>query len=190
MKLLVMLGILLLTGYEAMAQCELPTGFANSAVVNEGDLNVTFATDKVVYAAGETVQFYFIVENVGASTFSINWNIDPQDAIFVMPLSCTSLNQTCYDNAVFIHPPIVYFYSAGTTLAPGECRIWARAWDTAVIPAAAGTYNVLGGMFEPTFDPAIGIFHVPSAGILLNLTIEGTVPVEGGTWGKIKAIYR
>ena len=190
MRLLVTFCILSLIGFGAMAQCELPAGFANFGVVSDGDLNVTFATDKLLYGPGETVQFYFIVENVGPSTFFINWGIDPQDCFFIMPLSCTSVNQACYEASVFHHPGLVYFYSSGTTLDPGECRIWARSWDTNQEPAEAGTYNVLGGMCEPTYDSNVVFFHVPTSGILLNLTIDGTVPVGEGTWGQIKALYR
>ena len=190
MRLLAALAILVLSGSGVMAQCELPANFSNFDVVYEGDLRVTFATDKPLYVPGETVQFYFIVENVGSTTFSINWGIDPQDGIFVMPLSCTSLNQACYEDAVFYHPGIVYFYSSGTTLDPGECRIWARSWDTNQIPAAPGTYNVLAGMCQPTYDANVVFFHVPTTGILLNLTIDGAVPTDGDTWGKVKALYR
>jgi hypothetical protein len=173
-----------------MAQCELPATFANFSVVNENDLKISFATDKTSYVLGETVQFYFIVENVGVSTFSINWGMDPQDCIIVLPLSCTSLTQDCYDDSPFHHPGFVYFYSSGTTLEPGECRIWARSWDTAERPATLATYNVLGGMFEPTFDGTIGTFHVPTVPILLNITIDDAVPAEGSTWGSIKELFR
>jgi len=182
--------LLVLLASHAMAQCELPAEFSNFAVVTEGDLEVTLATDRLTYTPGDIVSFYLIVHNLGTSVFSINWGIDPQDGIFVMPDTCTAVDQgDCFDNNVFYHPQVVYFYSPGTTLDPGECRIWEREWDTGTQSPDDGTYNVLGGMIEPCFCPTIGAFHVPTSGVLLQLTIGGTVPADETTWGGIKALY-
>ncbi|MDI6809053.1 MAG: hypothetical protein QME66_08755 [Candidatus Eisenbacteria bacterium] len=182
--------LFLLLASNAVAQCELPAGFSNSAVVTEGDLEVTFATDRLTYAPGDIVSFCLIVHNLGTSVFSINWGIDPQDGIFVMPDTCTAVDQgRCFGGNVFHHPGIVYFYSAGTTLGPGECRAWERTWDTGIQSAEYGTYNVLGGMFEACFCQTVGTFHVLTGGVLLRRIIEGSVSAGESTWGKIKALY-
>ena len=190
MRLLAILAILSMLATGVMAQCDLPTGFTNFDVAYENDLKITFATDKMSYATGETVQFYFIVQNLGTSIFSINWGSDPQDGIFVLPVSCTSLTQTCFENSPFHHPEIVYYFSGGTTLDPGECRIWERSWDTSIYPATPATYNVLGGMWQPMYDDNVGLFHVPTTPILLTIAIDSSIPTEKSTWGQIKELYR
>lgn len=173
-------------------ECDLPSGYTNYATATEGDITVTFASDKTSYNVGETVHFYLIVKNNGASQWYLNWGVDPQDGIFALPPPCTSIAPiaTCFDNAVFVHPGIVYYYSAGTTLDPGYCRVWQRDWDTNVFPADAGTYNVLGGLFETSLDANVGAFVVPSGGLLLNVTIESGVAAEARSWGAVKTLYR
>jgi len=173
-------------------ECNMPSTYTNVAVVTEGDITVTFASDKASYNTGETVQFYLIVKNDGASQWYLNWLIDPQDGIFVMPPTCTSIEPVadCFENAVFVHPGIIYFYSAGTTLDPGKCRVWERQWDTNLFPTAPGMYHVLGGMFEQTLDATVGHFVMPTGGALLNVTIEGAVGAESASWGAVKTVYR
>lgn len=171
-------------------QCDLPADYANAAAVTENNLKVTFATDKRVYRPGDVVRFYLIVQNLGPETVYFNWGADPQDGIFVLDDSCESIDQgDCLANSPFSHPYIWYFFSAGTTLDPDECRIWERTWTTTGLPTPGGNYKVLGGMFEPRSYRPWGWFRVPTSPVRLELTIDGRVPTENATWSRIKALY-
>jgi hypothetical protein len=191
-KVLAALALLAVIAPQARAQCGLPANFTNSAEVEEGDLKVILASDRELYAPGDSVLFCLIVQNHGSTTFSVNWHIDPQDGLFVMPEACTAVTLECFTSAVFVHPRIVQYFSAGTTLAPGECRAWMRVWDTAVFPAPEARYNVLGGMFDPhpAVDSPIGRFRVPSNGVLLRVTLGGSTSVTRSGWDLIKKRYR
>jgi hypothetical protein len=190
--LLTLFFILVSSTAFAQDPCDIPDTYTNQVTVVENDLRVGFATDKASYIPSEVVQFYLVVENVGSQTFSINWGIDPQDGVFVLPTSCTALAYPgCFvDEAVYYQPTVIYYYSAGTTLEPGECRIWTHVWDPAVYGAhPAGTYNVLGGMYEAMPLSPPGAFRVPTGGVLLSLTIESAIPTKNRTWGEIKVLY-
>ena len=172
------------------AQCELSADYANDAVVIENDLKVTLATTNRVYRPGDVVRFCLIVQNLGPETVHINWGTDPQDGIFVLDSSCESIDQgDCLLNSPFIHPQVWYFFSTGTTLDPGECRIWEHTWTTTGLPTPGGNYVVLGGMYEPRSQRPWGEFHVPTTPVRLELTIDGRVPTENATWSRIKALY-
>ena len=184
----------------AMAQdCTIPPSYANQAsVVTPNDLWVGFATDRHVYALNDTVRFYLVVKNNGTATFYINWHIDPQDGIFVLPAGCTDLYQPgCFswDDQIFSWPWIIYAYSDGTLLNPGECRVWKSAfWSISTyrgnVPSP-GTYNVLGGMYKPPYASGTpyGQFVVPDGGVLLQIRIESEISVDSATWGSIKALF-
>ena len=172
------------------AQCDLPADYSNFAIVTEGDLQVTFATDKRTYRPGDVVRFHLIVQNLGTATFYINWGTDPQDGIFVMADSCEAVDQgDCFANSVFHHPFLVFFFSGGTRLDPDKCRISERTWNTASLSTPGGIFSVLGGMFEPYAGLTSGEFRVPTSGVRLQLTIDGRVPTEHTTWSRIKALY-
>jgi len=188
----------LMLSSSAMAQtCDVPEEYENQVVVVESDtLVVGFATDKEVYSQLHTVYFYLVVQNIGSDECYMNWSIDPQNAVFVLPTDCDSVYKPdCYVSAsVFFYPDYVYFASSGTTLQPGECRIWENEWDIDVWgegPPPDGIYKVFGGMFHPIYEmfPDEG-FRVPRGGARLTIEIDSTVPVERGTWGRIKSMYR
>jgi len=191
------LACLVLSTAAAAQTCDIPEGFTNQVVVVESDtLVVGFATDRQVYSHADTVNFYLVVQNTGSDECYINWSIDPQNAVFVLPTSCDSVyTPDCYTSAsVFFYPQAVYFYSSGTTLQPGECRVWQNSWEIATWgdgPPADGIYNVFGGMFYPIYGifPDEG-FRVPRGGAALTIEIDSTVPVEEGSWGRIKVLYR
>ncbi len=193
----VYLALLLFSGSAAADTCDIPDGYANRVLVVESDtLLVGFATEREVYSPLETVNFYLVVQNTGSAECFINWSIDPQNAIFVLPTSCDSVyTPDCYTSAsVFFYPEAVYFYSDGTRLQPGECRVWQNSWDIDVWgdgPPADGTYNVFGGMFHPIYDifPDEG-FRVPRGGARLTIQIDSSVPVVEKSWGEMKAFYR
>jgi len=193
-KLLLIFVILVWAVPAAAGPCDIPIGYANVVVVEEADMLISFATDKDIYGPYETALFYLVVENIGTETFYMNWNIDPQDGVFVLPDSCTSVNQTgCYAAAAFYHPTILYYYSAGTTLEPGECRIWTRTWDIGTWgggPPPVGNYRVLGGMFEADPVTPPGNFVLPAGGATLSIAIDYAIPTNASTWGQVKSMYR
>jgi hypothetical protein len=139
-------------------------------------------------------EFYLVVENIGTETFSMNWGIDPQNGFFVMPDTCTSINQPgCYTAALYYYPTTIYFYSDGTTLEPGECRVWTETWDILNWgggPPPLGNYNVLGGMFQADPYSPPGEFVLPVGGAPLTITIDWAIPANEATWGQVKTLYR
>jgi len=196
--LFLLAGALLPTAAEAQ-DCAIPPSYANQAsVVTPNDLWVGFATDKYAYTLTDTVRFYLIVKNNGTEVFYINWHIDPQDGIFVLPAGCTEPYQPgCFswDDQIFTWPWIIYGYSDGTRLNPGECRIWKSAyWSISTYRDAPppGQYNVLGGMLKGPYASGTpyGQFVVPDGGVLLQIVIESEVGAENETWGSIKALFR
>lgn len=157
---------------------------------------IGFATDLEVYPPFGYAQFYLVIENTGTETFYLNWGIDPQNGFFVLPDTCTSVNQPgCYDVKLYYYPTILYYYSDGTTLEPGECRVWTETWDIlnwGGAPPPLGDYTVLGGMFEPDVTPPYGVgeFVLPVGGAPLTITIDWAIPVDEKTWGQVKTLYR
>ena len=178
----------------AAGPCDVPITYTNVVTVQESDMLVSFAADKDVYGPFETVQFYLVVKNVGTETFYMNWDIDPQNGVFVLPDECDSVNQPgCYTAAAFYYPTVLYYYSAGTTLNPGECRIWTNSWDIGTWgggPPPVGNYNVLGGMFQADPLAPPGEFVLPVGGAVLNVAIDYAIPVSHSTWGHVKTMYR
>jgi hypothetical protein len=190
------LAALVLPSAAAGQTCDIPESYANQVVVVESDtLVVGFATDKHVYSPSDTASFYLVVTNAGSDEFFINWSMDPQNAVFVHPTTCDSVYRPdCYASSIFYYPTFIYFMSSGTRLQPGECRVWEVSWDIDdwdEEPPADGIYNVFGGMFRPFYDiaPDEG-FQVPRGGARLTIQIDSAVPVELGSWGRIKALYR
>lgn len=182
--------------------CEIPPTYTNQVVVEDGGLRVRYATDRSSYNPTDNVQFYLVVENIGATTFSINWGIDPQDGHFILRSPFESLEDCCATdadieaNVLYYLPSTLFFFSAGTTLAPGQCRAWQRTIDLdwATDPAP-GTYAVLGGMLRLTPSAVPGLsydktFVAPLGGAKLHIEIAGPVPTATSTWGRVKALYR
>jgi hypothetical protein len=186
----------------AAEDCLTPPGYANHVVVEDGDLRIRYATDRFSYGPADNVSFHLVVENIGATTVSINWGIDPQDGHFILRPPFDSLEDCCSTdadleaNVLFYLPNVLYFFSAGTTLAPGQCRVWQRTidleWATNVVP---GTYAVLGGMLQLVASAIPGAsynmdFIAPSGGAKLTIDITGPVPTAATTWGRVKSLYR
>jgi hypothetical protein len=199
MKILLYLVISIFSASTALAgTCDIPPQFANKVTVVLDTLSVSFATNKELYSSTETVQFYLVVTNIGEQTFHLNWGSDPQDGFFVLPDTCPGVDWPgCLDDPVFIFPQVIFYFSTGTTLEPGECRVWTESWDISVdnpVPPPDGTYNVFGGMCRVSFSSWIDAeYIVPADGVMLNLKIESTVtgvPDYTETWGRLKAIYR
>lgn len=196
---IVLVSLLLAAGARAQ-DCSIPPAYLNQAsVVTSNNLWVGFATDKHNYMLGDTARFYLVVKNIGTETFDIWWGTDPMDGVFVLPEGCTDINQPgCIpeeDYPVFSWPWVIYMYSDGTTLLPGQCRVWHDAyWPIATWQGGAepGTYSVLGGMYKPPYFSIHphGEFVVPPGGVLLSLTILDPTATRSATWGAIKGFYR
>jgi hypothetical protein len=174
--------------------CDLPANYTNRVTVMEGDMRVAYATDRSLYAPTEVVSFYLVVQNLGTTPFYVNWGIDPQDGHFILrpPFEsleeCCTTNELLEQNALWYHPDFVYFYSQGTTLSPGQCRVWQRSIDLDWVTPVPETYTVLGGMFHSQLF--YGDFVVPTGGARLHITIDNPIPTEDTTWGRVKALYR
>ena len=199
MKALTFLVISIFFAAPASADtCDIPPQFVNKVTVVLDTLSVGFATNKELYSPTETVEFYLVVKNIGTQTFHLNWGVDPQDGFFVLPDTCPLVDWPgCLDDPVFYFPQVIYFYSPGTTLAPGECRVWTESWDIPKenpVPPPDGIYNAFGGMCKVSFTNRITAeYVVPADGAMLNLTIDSTVtgiPDHTGTWGRVKALYQ
>jgi len=190
----VIVSVLLLVATGVSAQpCDVPAGYANVAYVQEGDIRVGFATDKLTYKPGEPIHYYLVVQNLGAAQWSVNWGVDPQNVFFVTEDSYNSIDDPGFwDNAAYIYPSVIYYFSVGTTLDPGQCRIWD---ETTLYPIeyptpANGQYHVFGGMASVTFtDVATIAWEMPSTGIMLTINVDSSVAAEETTWGRIKALY-
>ncbi len=199
---LVLTALLVFWPEAALTQnCDIPPTYPNQVVVDDGTMRVRYATDKTVYAPTEVISFYLVVQNLGATTFYMNWGIDPQDGHFILRPPFESWEECCateesFDANVLLYlPTFIYFFSPGTTLAPGQCRVWQRTINLNWAPnPPAGVYAVLGGMFHVAFDWAGGQwnqnFVVPAGGAKLHITIGEPVDVEPSTWGRVKALYR
>lgn len=173
--------------------CDIPSSYANPVLVDEGTLRIRYATDKTVYAPTETIHFYLVVQNLGEAPFYINWGVDPQDGHYILRPPYVTLDECCatdedrWANTLWYLPDFWYFFSQGTTLQPGECRVWQRTidlnWTENPVP---GTYRVLGGMF----NAGVYEFVVPQDGVALDIAIAIPVSTEPTTWGRVKALYR
>lgn len=194
MKLLAVAAVLLLFPSTPLAQsCEIPESYANQVLVDDGTLRVRYATDKASYGLSEVVSLYLVVQNLGSTPFYENWGVDPQDGHLILRPPYESLADCCatdeerWANTVGYYPEIIYFFSMGTTLQPGECRVWQRSIDLShAEDVIAGTYAVLGGMFR-AFD---GPFVVPTDGAKLHITLQAPLATRVSTWGNVKALYR
>jgi hypothetical protein len=78
----------LLAPSPAEPACETP--YPNKTVVTWNDVRVTFATDRVQYALGDTVHFFLCVENTGSVPFVHFTNYGPQDMYLVVNDSCVT----------------------------------------------------------------------------------------------------
>jgi hypothetical protein len=149
------------------------------------------ACERGVYGPGEIVEFYLIFENIGQEDVCVNWASMPLDVLFVLPAGCESITDACFSDMPWSYPGIIYFAAgAGVKLAPGECRAFQHAWDTGDDPAPPGQYTILSGLFEPTFDAAIGAFRLPATGVSLPVTISAEVPADVTSFGIMKALFR
>lgn len=189
MKFLSIFLFVALAPAPAAAQtCDIPAGYSNSTSIQDGDFLVRFATDKSVYAPGELVQFYLAVKNTGAFQQYFNFGVSPEDAYAVMPDTCASLPDC--DDTIYSYPPIVYYYNSGTTLDPGECRVWAHTSSAAPfdITMVGMTFNVQGGLYQVA--PSEPFWALPAGGLVLSVYVDDSVAVEESTWGAVKARYR
>jgi len=173
--------------------CSVPPGYMNNTSRTEGDLKFTFAMDEFVYSESDTIRFHYIVENIGQDTFYVNWGIDPMYAFFIYPDSCFTLDQPgCFDEAIYYYPQIVYYYSEGIHLLPGECKVFSESWDqsknTDVTPGP-GSYRVFGGLWKPDPGPSWpGSFQLQSE-LALEIVIEDPIETDVQSWGRIKSLH-
>lgn len=202
MKRVPLAAFLLLFPAAAIAQsCEVPEGYVNQVIVDDGTMRVRYATDKASYGPTDDVHLYLVVQNLGETAFYLNDGTDPQDGHFILRPPFETWETCCVPFAnrestvLLYHPSVLYFFSMGTTLQPGQCRVWEQTlpleWATDGVP---GTYAVLGGMLHHAWDVSSNTYEpelvVPAGGAELHIQITGPVAVENHTWGHVKALYR
>ncbi|NIM20324.1 MAG: hypothetical protein GTO51_08855 [Candidatus Latescibacteria bacterium] len=150
--------------------------------------------EKFVYIHGDTIHFYYVVENVGTDTVSFDAFIhDPNHAFVIYPDSCSALDQPgCYDAAIYFYPETTYLPPQAFTLLPGECEIFTMTWDQ-VIPLQGtypdpGHYNAFAGLWQANPDwPGTFLYN---SELSLDIVIETEpISVETSTWGRIKSLY-
>jgi hypothetical protein len=172
-------------------QCGLPAEYSHSAVVEESGIRVTFASTRSEYLPGETIDFQLQFENIGAEYFCMNWAYMPIDVVFVLPDGCNAGADFCAAEQPWGSPNLLYYAAGvGVGLEPGECRVFSYSWDTVSHPAVPGSYEVLSGIFEFSFDAAFGAFRMPSTGVALNIEVLSSVPLAHQTLSVMKARYR
>jgi len=171
--------------------CGLPPEFAHATSVEESGIRVTFASTAANFVLGDTIEFQLVFENIGSEYFCMNSSYQPIDVVFVLPSGCSNVADPCADDGAWLYPGSVFFApGVGVGLNPGECRVFTYAWDTAAVPAVPGDYNVLSGLFEATFDAAVGDFRMPSNGLQLALHVGAPVPTGGLSTSVLKARFR
>ena len=183
----------------AAQDCEIPATYLNQVTVTEGDLWIGFASDKTTYALTDTAHFYLVVKNIGTEQYYVNWLVDPPNAIHVLPLGCTEVGSSgcTICDRIYSWPWILYYYSSGVNLAPGECRVFLGGYE-AVWPIskfepipAPGDYTIVGGLYKPSVvsDDPCGELIAPTTGALLTVTLVNTVSAEPESWGVIKSLF-
>lgn len=170
--------------------CELPPEFAHLTVVEEAGIRVTFASTQDEYTQGDTIEFRLKLENVGTEYFCMIFGYSPIDVVYVLPSGCSNIADPCADDSPWFYPGLVYFVPGpGVGLNPGECRVFSYSWNTAADPAVPGDYVVLSGLFEATFDAAVGEFRMPSTGVSLPIHIGAAVPAGEVSTSVLKARF-
>jgi hypothetical protein len=168
--------------------CGLPAEFGYLVTVEELGIEVTFASLRQQYGVGDPIEFELLFENVASSEFCMNWQLSPLDFVFVLPPGYDSLADAPLNDLPWMYPSEPVFGAGpGLALSPGECRAFHYEWNPGVEP---GTYAVLAGLFEPTFDAHFGDFRLPTSPLRLTITLGPGVPVSGDTTGMLKARYR
>jgi hypothetical protein len=178
----------LLVAPQAFAQCDIPAGFANTTSVYEGNFWIGFATDQSVYVPGDLVDFYLVVKNISATQQYFNFGVEPQVSFLVMPDTCESItHEWCIDDALYTYPPVVYYYSSGTTLEPDECRVWTHTSSAAPFTESSigHHFTVEGGLYDPYAGDFWGL-----GGLTLDVSVDTAIATEATSWGIVKARYQ
>jgi hypothetical protein len=186
------LGFLALAGPAAAQVCTspVPATWTNRVETSSGSLHITLATLQYNYLPGQPVAMKLHIQNVGAAPVFIPnpYQISPIEVFGVVADSCDSLSQPdCVE--VFHFPQVYFFFGAGFTLQPGQCREFDRTWNGLTggppAPPPDGIYAIISGIQAGDESDPDGL-DPPSGGIRLNIRIQGAVPVQPATWSEIK----
>jgi len=177
--------------------CALPARYTHTAVVVEGDLQVTIGTDAASYAPGDTVFMAVVFENTGSDTLRYSNDTDPIFGFSIVGDSCATADAPgCFDDGLWYFPQVFGQPGIQLVLPPGECGQYAVYWDGTLLfpaaaganqPAPAGDYRLFGGIW--TFTTGGFGFLVPTGGVMLPFTIASGSPAAATTWGAIKTRY-
>jgi hypothetical protein len=188
-RALILAAALVGVSWTASFACDTP--FPNRAFVRYGELNITFATDRLSYAIGDSVKFFLSIENTGSEPFSFHSAYHPQEAFLVVADSClTNHVSNCVGGWQFQFPWLIAWSEVTLVIPPGGCQVWSRTWSgrntyTHQLPPP-GLYAALGALHDDS-----GSLVVPPGGARLSLVIGATggVPDRRSTWSDMKTRY-
>jgi hypothetical protein len=172
--------------------CEVPAEFENRFVVVNGDVEVTIASERAEYKAGETITIFILYRNIGTETLRIERPSTPMHGFSVLPEDCKSAHQPECDAMLRFQIPFIVFPAFDLmVLASGECKSWSYPWNGRDRNGAQllGRFTVLGGIWERPPVMFLNDYSVPEGGAPLGIEI-GEVGVDQATWGKVRALFR
>ena len=177
------------------APCEVPAHLQHRFVVMSGAVEVTIASERPRFEAGETIPLYIQYRNTGQDTVRVLRPNTPMNGFSVLPDTCKSSDQPGCDAALFFqHPTIVQPTTDLMVLASGECRSWELPWNgrtngTAGDRQLLGRFTVLGGIWERPLEMFLYHYSLPEGGAPLVIEI-GPVAVEATAWGRVRSLFR
>jgi len=174
------------------APCEVPPQFENRFVILDGDVEVTIASERAEYKAGDTITIYIFYTNMSADTLRIERPESPMHGFSVLPDTCKSSRQAGCDLALlhqipFIVSPVLDWM----VLAPGDCDSWTYPWNGRDRNGEQllGRFTILGGVWDHGPGLFLHDYILPGGGAPLGVAV-GAMPVEMVPWGRVRALYR
>lgn len=183
--------VIVLCFTDSSAQCSLDEEMINTVAIPDGNLEVLFGSTHSAVQPGDQVGFQLIVTNVGQDPVELWWPVHDPDVLYIQPAAVT--NPISPESPPVYHEPtILYFYSGGVTLAPGECLIHDFSWDTAAHPCEVGAYRAWSGLVAWLYDvtPPTWEWITPAGGATLDLEMTDDVAAESVSISTIKGLFR
>ena len=174
--------------------CDVPPTLENRKTVVDGDVEVTIASERATYEAGDTITIYIVYKNMGADTLRFERNNSPMHGFSVLPETCTSSRQAgCDALLLFQFPRIVHPTTDAMELPPGECHSWSYAWNGRTNDVddhqLLGQFTVLGGVWAEPVVLYLHDYSLPGGGAPLGIEI-GATTVQPATWGRVRTLFR
>lgn len=176
---------------DSWAQCSLDDDMINTVAIPDGDLDVLFGSTHSIVHPGDQVGFQLIVTNVSQDPVDLWWPVHDPEVLYIQPAAVSNPIDLEFP-PIYHEPEILYFYSGGLTLAPGECLTHEFSWDTIAAPCEAGAYRAWSGLVAWLYDvnPPTWEWITPAGGATLNLEMTGEVAVESVSISRIKGLFQ